>query len=256
MSKPLILVSNDDGVYSRGIRCLEKRLRDVADVIVVAPLEEKSTTGHHLTLHKPVRLKQIEEEVYATTGGPADCVQLALGKVLSQKPDLMVSGVNRGSNLGQDVFYSGTVSAAREAAIAGIPSIAVSVQVGNGRQIEEEDIYFETGVEAVLQVMEKLAWQKMPTGSVLNINAPSKPWSDVKGSRFAKLGRVKYSHEVEGRIDHRGQPYYWIGGQHQGFELKAETDTQAVQEGYIAITPLQLDCTDHDYGRMIQETFR
>lgn len=254
--KPSILISNDDGVFARGIRVLEQGLREVGETTIVAPLEEKSTTGHHLTIHKPIRVKKIEPGIYGTSGGPADSVQLGIGEVMKDaKPDLVVSGVNRGFNLGQDVFYSGTVSAAREAAINGIPGIAVSVRVVGPKLVKEEDVHFETGARAVVEILKTWDFKSLPKGTVLNVNAPSVPWDEVKGIRTTRLGFLNYSHEVESRVDHRGQPYYWIGGAFRGFEKLEGSDALAVDQNYISVTPIQLDCTNESYGKILEKEF-
>jgi 5'-nucleotidase len=250
-----ILISNDDGVHAPGIHALAKEFSRDCQVVVVAPERERSTTGHSLTLHKPLRLRRLEPNVYWVSGGPADCIYLGVNAVLKgKKPDLVLSGINRGANLGQDVFYSGTASAAREAANIGIPSIAVSLDLSyqGGEKVE----HYLTAAKATRKVLEralrsfagkKMDWRKAlrhwPAGTMLNVNVPNLPLRKVKGIRPAKQGHRIYGSQIVRRQDGRGRDYFWIGGTYQGYRPIPETDCWWVDHGYVAVTPLELDTT-------------
>lgn len=250
-----ILVTNDDGVHAPGIRHLALALKQrFKNVIVVAPLEEKSTTGHSLTLHKPLRITEIDQNVYGVNGSPADCVYLAVKQILkNKKPDFVVSGINRGSNLGQDVYYSGTVSGAREACIMEIPAIAVSLSADHKAGTKPiKKLYFESAAESAVQLVLKLKKHPLPHHTLMNLNVPNLPLSRIKGFKTGKQGFRYYGGKIIERIDHRGSPYYWIGGQYEGFKDETETDCDVVHQGYAALTPLQLDATDYSFLREIE----
>lgn len=253
-----ILVSNDDGVHAEGIKVLARELARLGDVWVVAPLEERSTTGHSLTIHKPLRMLRLESRFYGVSGSPADCVYMGIRQVLKGMPDLVVSGINRGANLGQDVYYSGTVSAAREACILGIPSMAVSLCVDFARPKLDSQMHYDTAAKLAVQVLRQLYGQKtgqkigsklatdnMPQQTLLNLNVPDKPLAAIKGVQMARQGFRFYSGSILRRTDHRGKDYYWVGGRYKGFKKDEGTDCYAVENGYASLTPLKLDSTDH-----------
>ncbi len=246
-----ILISNDDGVHAPGILALQKYLSRIADAVVVAPLEEKSTTGHSLTLHKPLRLLPFGEKRYAVTGSPADCVYLGIREVMKGTPDLVVSGINRGANLGQDVYYSGTVSAAREACILGIPSLAVSLDVDFFRSAPDVPAHYDSAARTALQVIKKLSKQGkrfgMPKHTLLNLNVPDLPFKELKGIRLARQGFRFYTGNVLRRKDHRGRDYFWVGGSYEGYHEDEGTDCDWVGRGYSSLTPLKLDSTDSSW---------
>lgn len=239
-----ILISNDDGIESLGILKLAEVLSHIAKVTVVAPMSERSTTGHSLTLHKPLRCIEVKENYYAVSGSPADCVYMATRKIMKEKPDLIVSGINRGANLGGDIYYSGTVAAAREGAYFGIKSIAVSLTLIH--PLVKKEFHFETAAEFTKMVIPYVLKSESTFGSVININVPNKPISEIKGVRISKQGRRFYSDEITERLDPRQRPYYWVGGQYKGFENIPGSDCVHVDEGYISVTPLKLDSTDYD----------
>lgn len=248
-----ILISNDDGVYSWGLQVLQKHLKKLGKTWVVAPLEEKSTTGHSLTIHKPLRVNRLENGFYGVSGSPADCVYVGLREVIKGVPDLVVSGINRGANLGQDIYYSGTVSAAREACILGIPAIAVSSNIDPRRIKEDREIHYDSAARAVLKLLETVSYKHIPKHTLLNVNVPDLPFSKIGGFRAARQGFRFYSGTVIRRKDHRGRPYYWIGGQYKGFHEQAGTDCAAVESRRISVTPIRLDCTDHLYLKKLEE---
>jgi 5'-nucleotidase len=248
-----ILISNDDGVYSWALHVLAKQLKKLGQVWVVAPLEEKSTTGHSLTIHKPLRIHRLENGFYGVSGSPADCVYVAIREVLKGMPDLVVSGINRGANLGQDIYYSGTVSAAREACILGIPAIAVSMDVNHKRRKEDKEIHFDTAARSIVQLLKEITLKNIPKHTLLNVNVPDVPYSQIKGFKAVKQGFRFYSGSVLRRVDHRGKPYFWVGGQYKGFRPEVGTDCAAVSEKFVSVTPLKLDCTDYGFlGKLDQ----
>lgn len=242
-----ILLSNDDGVHAIGLKAIYRELKKLGEVWVVAPLEERSTTGHSLTIHKPLRLIPIEPNFYGVSGSPADCVYLGIRQVIGKMPDLVVSGTNRGANLGQDVYYSGTVSAAREACILGIPSLAVSLAVDFKKLKPESALHYETAAKLAVRVVKSLKKSPLPPHTLLNLNVPDLPLKQVKGIQLVRQGFRFYSGSILRRKDHRGKDYYWVGGQYQGFRKEKDTDCFAVESGYASLTPLKLDSTDHQY---------
>ena len=236
----LILATNDDGVYSPGLTILAKALREVGDVWVVAPDREQSAVSHSLTLHRPLLVEELREKVYTVNGTPTDCVNVAVHGLLPGMPDLVVSGINKGGNLGDDVTYSGTVSAAFEAAIMGIPSFAVSM-------VAREGFLFQGAADFSATLAKKILARGMKKGTFLNVNVPNLPGGEIKGAKATKQGRRQYTGSVLERIDPRGKKYYWIGGDSEQWLDAPEADFAAVRDGYISVTPLKLDLTDGDY---------
>jgi 5'-nucleotidase len=251
-ARPLVLCANDDGIYSRGLLAIADALAAFADVVVVAPETEQSAMSHSLTLGRPLRLRKVAPERYGLDGTPADCVYLALHlgegngvpPILPRKPDLVVSGINRGINLGQDVFYSGTVAAAREGALRGIAAMAISVDVA--MDAATQMYTFDPSHAAALGVRIARALLASPKASrplLVNVNVPAGP---VKGVRATRLGTRLWSEKVEARIDPRGRPYFWLGGNGVSHDVVAGSDTEAFDAGLASITPLDLDLARHD----------
>ena len=232
-----ILVTNDDGVHSEGIQVLAEALKHLGEITIVAPIQEASAIGHALTLRRPLRLEPIRPGVHAVDGTPTDCVNVAIAHVLHGKPDLIVSGINKGWNLGDDVTYSGTVSGALEGALLGIPSIAVSTQ-NRGNQFE-----FGPSAKAAAALAEIALERGMPKFTLLNINTPFGPNKGFRATVQAKRNHVTV---VSERIDPRNRPYYWIEEGENEWEPHDRSDYQAVRDGYISITPLQADMTATD----------
>lgn len=249
-----ILVSNDDGIYADGLPPLVKELEKLGDVWVVAPVEEQSTKGHSLTLHKPLRIMKLKNRFYGVTGTPPDCISLALKEVMKQPPDIVVSGVNRGANLGQDVFYSGTVSAAREAAIRGIRSFAVSLDVGH-HVSGNRKIDYAMASKLTVKMIKMFKDVEIPDYTVLNLNVPNIASSRIKGFTFAKQGFRHYSGSTLKRSDHRGREYFWVGGHYKGFKKEEGSDCTLVDQGFATITPLKLDTTDHVLLNAVKKRF-
>lgn len=250
-----ILLSNDDGVHAPGLHALAKELRKFAQVTVVAPMAEKSTTGHSLTLHKPLRLTLMQDGMYGVNGSPADCVYLGIREVMSSMPDLVVSGINRGANLGQDVYYSGTVSAAREACMLGLPAIAVSLAIDFKRLKNDKDLHFDSAAKITRQVIQTGIYSQLNTHTLLNLNVPDLAFSKIRGVKPAKQGFRYYSGTILKRKDHRGRDYFWVGGQYRGFQEVDGTDCTLVDQRYATITPLRLDCTDAPSLAILSSTF-
>jgi 5'-nucleotidase len=253
MAKMRILLSNDDGVHAVGLRAMYKELKKLGEVWVVAPLEEKSTTGHSLTIHKPLRIISAGKDFYAVTGSPADCVYLGIRHIIGSMPDLVVSGINRGANLGQDVYYSGTVSAAREACILGIPSLAVSLTINFKEAVLESKLHYDSAAKVAVKVIKNLKDLAVPKHTLLNLNVPDKPLKEIKGIMPARQGFRFYSGSILRRKDHRGRDYFWVGGKYKGFHKGIDTDCAAVETGYAALTPLKLDSTDSQFLKDLTE---
>lgn len=243
-----ILLSNDDGFDSPGILKLQdKLLSDGHDAVIVAPHRERSTAGHSLTLHKPLRVHRASDKIYAVSGSPADCVYMALRKILPKKPDLVISGINRGANLGHDIFYSGTVAAAREGYLYGIPAIAVSLTIGFPNRHDHHSVQpnWNTAVEFMSHLVKMIPKTPELSGMFfLNVNVPDISRDKLAGTKFARQGRRLYSDEIIENHDPRNKPYYWIGGGPVGYDKNPESDCVEVAENFIAVTPLKVDTTD------------
>ena len=234
---PRILVTNDDGVHSEGIRALADALKPFGDITVVAPIQEASAIGHALTLRRPLRIDTIRPGVFAVDGTPTDCVNLAITQVLKGKPDLIVSGINKGWNLGDDVTYSGTVSGALEGALLEIPSIAVSAQ-----RIKDEAEYGPSAAAAAI-IAQSVLERGLPKFTLLNINVPM---GENKGFRVTVQAKRNHVTVVDARMDPRHREYYWIEEGENEWEPHDRSDYQAVRDGYISITPLHPDMTAYD----------
>jgi 5'-nucleotidase len=239
----IILLSNDDGIHSEGIIALEQSLQSVGEVYTVAPDREQNSMSHALTLHRPLRVHELAPRRQAVDGTPTDCIKLALTGLLPVRPNLIVSGINRGPNLGDDIIYSGTVSAAIEGALLGIPAIAVSL-------VAFENFEFQPAADFTATLVSRIGANGLPVETLLNVNVPPLPKDKIKGWRLTRQGKRHYSENIVERIDPRGRKYYWIGGDHLGFAHEPGTDCVAVDDGYISVTPLQVDLTNH---KVLQE---
>lgn len=250
-----ILIANDDGVESKGIHALAEAVRKLGDVTVVAPHRERSTSGHSLTLHKPLRVYEVKPGYYGTTGTPADCIYLGMRQVLKADPDLILSGINAGANLGTDVHYSGTVAAAREGALMNIPSYAFSLVTFPSRDPKEPQtpLNYEMAARVALKVIEATRAVPFPKHTLLNVNIPNIEASEIRGMKITRQGFRYYANEVTRRSDPRGRDYYWIGGPYVGFEKGEASDCHAVNEKYVAITPITIDCTHNDFYTTLKE---
>jgi 5'-nucleotidase len=232
--KPRILVTNDDGYFSEGLAALAGALESVGEVYVVAPASEQSATAHSLTLSRPLRVRKISERRYSVDGTPTDSVTLALTKILPERPDIVVSGINHGANLGDDVTYSGTVAGALEASVFKLPGIAVSLTAREGD--------FTHAANFAADLTRRVLKEGLPEGTILNVNVPL---GEVRGASFThqgiKIARVQI---VEG-VDPRGREYYWIGEQEVSWKQDPGSDYEAIEKGLVSITPLRTDMTDY-----------
>ncbi len=230
---PVLLVTNDDGIHAAGLAALARAVEELGEVYVIAPEREQSACGHALTLHRPLRVEQLGDRRFAVNGTPSDCVNLAVLGFLPERPVLILSGINHGSNLGDDVTYSGTVSAAMEGTLLGVPSVAVSLAAGGD--------FEEAGRIARLVAMRVLV-SNLPDKTLLNVNVPE---GTPKGVRLARLGHRVYEGKIVEQQDPRGRTHYWIGGGPPQWSLLEGTDMGAVHSGFVAVTPLHLDLTHH-----------
>ena len=234
-----IMVTNDDGITAPGIIALAAALRGLGRVAVVAPDREQSAVSHAITLHHPLRAEQRGDDVFAVTGTPTDCVNLGIHNLLDFRPDLVVSGINRGGNMGDDITYSGTVSAAMEATLMGIPSVAVSLATaGDGK-------HYDAAAAFITRIARRIVDEGLPVDTFLNINVPDLPMERIKPPAITKQGKKRYQGAIEGKTDPRGKQYYWIGSIEPTYEDIEGTDFAAVIRGHISITPLHLDLTNY-----------
>ena len=234
-----ILVTNDDGIHASALVALKNELASLGRVTVVAPDRDQSATSHSLTLHRPLRIHRHADDTFSTDGTPTDCVLIAFHGLLGAKPDLVVSGINHGPNMGEDVFYSGTVAAAIEGSMQGVPAIAASL-------VTREPADFVAPARFVRRLADELVRRGgLPGKQVLNVNLPHRPWDQIAGVRYTRLGTRAYSDTLIEKTDPRGRAYYWIGGQDPVWASKEGTDFHAVEHGFISVTPLALDLTDH-----------
>ncbi|MGH7232262.1 MAG: 5'/3'-nucleotidase SurE [Nitrospiraceae bacterium] len=233
-----ILVTNDDGIASPGLHALAAAMKKVGTVYVVAPERERGAVGHSLTLHKPLRVNKVDTRFFSVNGTPSDCVTLAVKQMLRVRPALIISGINRGVNLGDDVTYSGTVSAALEGTLLGIPSVAVS-QDGRG------DFKFHTAAVYALRVVKAVLQHGLPEETFLNVNVPNRPLDAIVGAKITSLSRRRFVDPVVEKVDPRGRKYYWIAGTRESWGRQKDPDYEAVRRGLVSITPLHLDMTHY-----------
>ncbi len=247
-----VLVTNDDGIFAEGIYSLAKELDKFFEVIVAAPDTERSATGHAITIYKPLRVNKIrffdtDVDAYSINGTPADCVKLAVDSLLKEKkPDLVVSGINNGPNLGTDVLYSGTVSAAIEASILGIPSIAISMG-------DRDIVQYSDAAEYTCRIAKEMFKNEVLTDTIININYPTCNKIDIKGAKVTTLGIRKYSNVFIERKDPRGNSYYWTSGTIVEMEQNKESDIAALKNNFVSITPIHYNLTNLDSYERIQD---
>ncbi|MBC7314817.1 MAG: 5'/3'-nucleotidase SurE [Chloroflexi bacterium] len=241
--RPLILLTNDDGIQAPPLLALHRALREVGELVVIAPEHNWSASGHSKTMHKPLRVSpaRLEDgtDALVASGSPSDCVALALLGVLDRRPDLVISGINIGANVSTDLTYSGTVSAAMEAYIAGVSAMAVSLDSHEPYPPEAAARYAARLARILLEHLEEAPW-------LLNVNVPALPEEEIKGIRVTRLGRRIYRDALVKRNDPRGRTYYWIGGEAPTGIPEEGTDIGALAEGWVSVTPLRLDLTDHE----------
>lgn len=245
-----ILLTNDDGIYSQGLWVLYKRLAPKHTITVVAPDRERSAVGHGITLSEPLRATRVEVDGgasgYAVNGTPVDCIKIGVMEIVSSGPDLVISGINQGANVGVNINYSGTVAAAKEAALYGVPAIAVSI---GGYEIVNYDnaaLFTERLIESVHQ-------KGLPFGTILNVNFPDVPLAEIKGVRISRQGITCLSENFEKRIDPRNRPYYWYGPDSRSTFNNPDIDEAALDQNFISITPIKCDMTDYDLIKEIKK---
>jgi len=241
--RPKILITNDDGIFAPGIYALWEAMSEIGDLTVVAPDSEKSAVGHAITLTDPIRVQEMNGKNgysgFAVKGTPADCVKLACRALMKDPPDIVVSGINSGANIGNDIIYSGTVSAATEGTFLGIPSLAISLTSIKGGDMSAAQ-------ETSKQVVRKVLKHGLPSGILLNVNIPHIPQNQIKGTRLTRQGNLVFKDKFEKREDPRGKYYYWMSGEHS--EDKEEgTDGFAIKNGYISITPIHHQLTENSF---------
>lgn len=245
-----ILISNDDGIDSLGIYTLAQKLKEIGDVTVVAPLKEQSAVGHAITMKVPLRVirfyKNNEFFGYAVDGTPADCVKMGIRNIMTEAPDIVVSGINHGSNTATNVIYSGTVSAAREAAIMDVPSIAISVTSHTAK-------HFDYAAEIAKKFAQLIAEKGLTKGTLLNINVPDKQKSEIKGILLTKQGRSRWDDIYEKREDPYGRDYFWLTGNLIDMDTESEMDQNAVRNDYVSVSPIQFDLTDFETYKQMNE---
>lgn len=235
-----ILISNDDGVHAPGIEILAKKLSEIGEIKVIAPDRNRSGASNSLTLYNPLRIRKLENNFYSVAGTPTDCVHLATTGLFDEDPDIVVAGINAGSNLGDDVFYSGTVAAATEGRLVGIPAIAISLVCAN-----HECKHYETAAEVAKHLVLQLHQSPLPHQTILNVNVPDVPFSELKGIEIARLGTRHRAEPTIKSVDPRGNTIYWIGPPGPEQDAGPGTDFHAISSGKVSITPLQLDLTNY-----------
>jgi 5'-nucleotidase len=233
-----ILVTNDDGIQSPGIASLALALSTIGEVWVVAPDRERTAVAHAVTLHKPLRLHRVAPRTFSVNGTPVDCVNLALLKIMPKPPSILVSGINKGVNLGDDVMYSGTVSAAMEGTILGVPSVAVS-------QEGQHAFRFAVGAAYAACVVKLVLERGLPEETLLNMNVPDRPRRLIRGVRITGLSRRRFHNPIIEKLDPHGRKYYWIAGKRISWSRSKDADHEAIEDGMVSITPIRLDSTHH-----------
>jgi 5'-nucleotidase len=233
----ILLLTNDDGILAPALVPLREQLQQIGRVVTVAPDRDQSATSHSLTLNRPFRIHRHGPDVYSVDGTPTDCVVCAFHGLLDQPPDVVVSGINHGPNMGEDVFYSGTVAAAIEGTLQGAPSIAVSLVTRELTDFVEPALFVGRLIRRVLE-------HGLPRRQLLNVNVPFRPWGEIRGVAITKLGSRVYQDTLIKKVDPRGRDYYWIGGEDPVWEPRDGTDFSAIDSGFISVTPMRLDLTD------------
>jgi 5'-nucleotidase len=241
-----ILLSNDDGYLAPGINRLAKALEKYGHITMVAPDRDRSGASNSLTLTRPIRARQVKPNVYHVDGTPTDCVHLAITGLLDQEPDMVISGINNGANLGDDILYSGTVAAAMEGRFLGFPAIAVSL---TGMPAK----HYETAVYAVEQILNAIDKFPATKEMILNVNVPDKPKSDIRGMKITRLGNRHKAEPVVKMLDPRGEPVFWVGPAGEEQDAGPGTDFHAIKNDFISITPLQVDITAHKFLKEVEQ---
>jgi 5'-nucleotidase len=240
---PVILVTNDDGIQSPGILALCEAMRELGDTWIVAPDRERSATSHSLTLHRPLLIDRIEDRTYSINGTPTDCVILGVNKILPERPALIASGINRGANLGDNITYSGTVSAAIEGTILGIPSFAVSLAIDRD---SHSTPHYKTAAFFAIKIGRYILEKPLPQDTLINVNVPDTVQDQIRGIRITRQGKLVYNNSIQELSDPVGKRHYWIGGGQMNVEYGADTDMQAIEDNCVSITPIHRDFTNYE----------
>lgn len=251
--KPTILITNDDDITSLGIAGLVEAVKPLGQVVVVAPNSPQSAMGHAITIGKPLRMNRVsifgpDVEAWQTSGTPVDCVKLAVDKILHRKPDICLSGINHGANHSINVLYSGTMSAAMEAAIEDIPSIGFSLLDYS------PDADFEASKEIVYKIVKNVLGKKLSRHFLLNVNIPKGKPKDIKGIKICKQAYAKYEEDFIERIDPHGRKYYWLTGEFKNFDKSKDTDVNALKQNYVSVVPVQFDLTNYELKKSLEKT--
>ncbi|GAA5218416.1 5'/3'-nucleotidase SurE [Corallincola platygyrae] len=233
-----ILLSNDDGVYAPGLKALHRSLSEIAEVVTMAPDRNRSGASSSLTLEEPLRVQRLDNGFFSVRGTPTDCVHLAVNGLLEQEPDMVVAGINAGANLGDDTIYSGTVAAAIEGRFLGRPAIAVS-------SVARHPEHFETAAKVAVTLVQQLVEHPLPSDQILNVNVPDLPYEQLKGIKVTRLGQRHRSEPVVRARDPGNREVFWIGPAGKGQDAGEGTDFNAIGQGYVSVTPLQIDLTAH-----------
>ncbi|HIA93974.1 MAG TPA: 5'/3'-nucleotidase SurE [Candidatus Marinimicrobia bacterium] len=252
MSRPKILITNDDGIFAPGIRALWEAMREIGDPIVIAPDTEQSAVGHAITLTDPLRVIQVHRsggfEGLAVSGTPSDCAKIAIKSILDEKPDLLISGINSGSNVGTNIIYSGTISAATEGTMLGIPSIAISLDSYKSDE-------FRAAKKAAIDLAHHVLYYGVSQGTLLNVNVPYCPPDEIKGVKITRQGTQYFKDEFDKRTDPRGRTYYWMKGNVVDKDESVDFDGKAVSEKYISVTPIHFNVTNESYMDELKSQF-
>ncbi|MEW6068590.1 MAG: 5'/3'-nucleotidase SurE [Nitrospirota bacterium] len=245
----VILVTNDDGINSPGLFSLFEAMKELGNAFIVAPDRERSAVSHSLTMHRPLKVEELKKHVYTINGTPTDCIAIGANKILRERPVLVASGINKGANLGDDITYSGTVSAAIEGTIMGIPSFAISLVTGN----THGSLHFDTAARIAAEVGKYILENSLPYDTLLNVNVPNVEINEIKGIKFARQGKRIYDNSIQETFDPYGNKHYWIGGGEPYWEQGEDTDIRAIQEQCISITPIHLDLTNFEAMKFLKE---
>ncbi len=243
-----ILLTNDDGYFTPGLKALTRAVEKVADIAVIAPESEKSAISHSISLHDPIRIKEIAANRYLVKGTPTDCVYLGINYILNKKPDLVIAGINPGANMGDDITYSGTVCAAMEGCLLGVPSFAISLA-------KSSKMDFDSTAQFALKVINYILKSGLPKNTFLNINVPAEVDPLETKVVYTSMGRRKYGGEIIRRVDPRGNQYYWIGGDENGYIPIKESDCLMLHNKFVSITPLKIDLTDYKFLEEMDKSF-
>ncbi len=247
---PTILVTNDDGINSSGLISLYNSMKELGDAYIVAPDRERSAVSHSLTMHRPLKVERLNHNIFSVNGTPTDCVAIGVNKILPEKPALIVSGINKGANLGDDITYSGTVSAAIESTIMGIPAFAISLVF---KKKSVSPLYFDTAAKIATEIGKYILKNSLPYDTLLNVNVPNLPVKDIKGIKITRQGKHIYDESIHETFAPNGEKYYWIGGGNPYWEHGEDTDIQAIKDDYVSITPIHLDLTNYEALEFLKE---